>query len=109
MVVGAPAGAAQRGYKTQQEAVAAARRLIKPNQGGEVVIHGRNGRIREVDTYVLGKDGFDKVSAVEGIYLSGEAERDFHILDSKPLSPQERREWLIAKYGPRRDNVRRSK
>jgi uncharacterized protein DUF2188 len=108
-IVGAPASAVRPEYDTQQKALAAARKLIKSNEGGEIVIHGRDGRVREVDTYVLGGDGFDRISGVEGIFLSGEMERDFRRLDSKRLSPQERREWLIAKYGARRDHVRRSK
>ena len=108
-ICGSSSGTAQRAYKTQREAVAAARKLIKAKDGGEVVVHGRNGRIRGVDTYVLGGDSFDKISAVEGIFLSEEMKRDFRALDRKRLSPEERREWLIAKYGSRSDDIRRRK
>ncbi len=42
-------------YQTQQEAINAARQ-IAINQGSEMFIHGRNGQIRERNTY--GKDPF---------------------------------------------------
>jgi hypothetical protein len=100
---------ASRAYKTQREAVAAARRLIKEADGGEIIVHGRDGRIRGVDTYALGGDSFDKINAVEGISLSEEMKRDFRMLDRKRLSPEKRREWLIAKYGTRSDDLRRRK
>jgi hypothetical protein len=96
-------------YKTRREAVAAARGLLTEQSGGEVVILGRDGRIRSVDTYALGGDGFDKISAVEGIFITEEMKRDFRALDSKRLSPERRRQWLIAKYGSRRDGIRREK
>jgi Uncharacterized protein conserved in bacteria (DUF2188) len=102
-------GGETRAYKTQREAVAAARRLIEPGEGGEIVVQGRDGRIRAVDTFAIGSDSFDRISAVEGIFLSEEMKRDFRTLDRKRLSPRERREWLIAKYGPARDDVRRRK
>ena len=83
--------------------------MIGLESGGEVVIHGRNGKIRGVDTYAMGAVSFDKISAVEGIFLSDEAKRDFRALDRKRLSPQERRAWLIAKYGSQSDDIRRRK
>jgi Uncharacterized protein conserved in bacteria (DUF2188) len=89
--------------------VAAARKLITARDGGEIVVHGRDGRIQGVDTYALGGGAFDKISAVEGIFLSEEMKRDFRALDRKRLSPEKRREWLIAKYGSCRDGVRRGK
>ena len=75
-------------YKTQREAVAAA---------------------RGVDTYALGEGGFEKINAVEGIFLSEEMKRDFRALDRKQLSPEKRREWLVAKYCARSDDIRRRK
>jgi len=100
---------ASRIYKTQREAVAAARKLLKEKEGGEIVVHGRDGRIRGVDTYALGADSFDKINAVEGIFLNEDMKRDFRALDRKRLSPEKRREWLIAKYGSRSDDIRRRK
>lgn len=44
-----------RRFDTQQEAIKAARGIAR-NQGGEVFIHGRDGRIRERDSY--GNDPF---------------------------------------------------
>lgn len=37
-------------FSTQKEAVAAARRIAR-GQGSELLIHGRDGRIREKNTY----------------------------------------------------------
>ena len=96
-------------YKTQREAVAAARKLVDARDGGEVIVHGRDGRIRGVDTYALGDGSFDKISAVEGIFLSDEMRQTFRVLDRKRLSPEKRREWLIAEYGSRSDGLRRRK
>jgi hypothetical protein len=104
VVEGFPAGAAQV-YKTQREAVAAARKLIEPRAGGEIVVRGRDGRIRGVDSYTLGQHDFERISAVEGIHLSEDLKRDFRRLDRKRLSAEERRDWLIAKYGARRDKL----
>jgi hypothetical protein len=95
----AGSGQASGTFRTKGEAVAAARKLIKARNGGEIVVHGRDGRIRRVDAYTLGEDSFDKISAVEGISLTDEMKRDFRALDRKGLSAQKRREWLIAKYG----------
>lgn len=41
-------------YKTQREAVDAAKRELRKS-GGEVFVHGKDGRIREADT--VGKSG----------------------------------------------------
>ena len=41
---------ATRTFATQQEAISAARKIAR-NQGTELYIHGRDGRIRERDSY----------------------------------------------------------
>lgn len=41
---------------TQQEAVARARDIVRNQGGGEVRIHGRDGKIRDSDTIPRGKD-----------------------------------------------------
>lgn len=46
---------ATRTFETQREAISEARKIAK-NQGTELYIHGRDGRIRERDSY--GKDPF---------------------------------------------------
>jgi hypothetical protein len=38
-------------YSTQREAIESARTLVKRAHSGQVVVHGRNGQIREHDTY----------------------------------------------------------
>jgi hypothetical protein len=108
-VRGQGASRASRVYRTQREALVAAQRLIKVKDGGEVVVHGRDGRIKSIGAYALGEEGFDRISAVEGIFLSAEMRRAFRSLDRMRLSPEKRREWLISKYGPRNDDVRRRK
>lgn len=42
-------------YETQKEAISEARKIAR-NQGTELYIHGRDGRIRDRDSY--GKDPF---------------------------------------------------
>lgn len=108
-IAGHSAATEKRPYRTQREAVEAARRLIKTQVGGELTVRGRDGRIRSVDTYALGGRSFDKISAVEGIHLSPEMRNDFSLLDRRRYSPEKRREWLITKYGSQADGIRRRK
>jgi hypothetical protein len=51
------AGRASAHYDTQKDATARARE-ITANTGGETVIHGRNGEIRNRDTSPAGHDPF---------------------------------------------------
>jgi hypothetical protein len=41
---------------TQGEAIGRAREIVKNNGGGEVTIHGRDGKIRDSDTVAPGND-----------------------------------------------------
>jgi hypothetical protein len=50
------------------------------------------------DTFTIGRTGFAKISAVEGIKLSPEAEQDFQEFDRRGLSAAERRRALARKY-----------
>ena len=43
-------------YKTQGEAVDAARQTLRKQGGGELIIKGRDGRIRSKDTIAPGRD-----------------------------------------------------
>jgi hypothetical protein len=88
-----------RAYPTQKAAIAAARAMIRSKEGGEVVTHDRNGRIKSVDTYVVGQAAAKMISAVEGIYLASAMTEDFRELDRLRLSPEKRRDWLMSKYG----------
>jgi len=45
-------------HATQAEAIAAARQVVRNSGGGELVIHGRDGRIRDSDTVSPGRDPF---------------------------------------------------
>ncbi|HEY5236980.1 MAG TPA: hypothetical protein VIJ62_01255 [Rhizomicrobium sp.] len=55
---------------------------------------GRTGK-----AYTLGRQGFAKISAVEGIKLSPEMADDFREFDRQELSPSERRKAIRHKYG----------
>lgn len=54
---------------------------------------------RASTAHTIGRRGFAKISAVEGVVLSREAEADFHEFDRQGLSMAERREALLRKYG----------
>jgi len=43
-------------HSTQSEAIDAARQIVENQGGGEVVIHGRDGKIRDSDTVGGGND-----------------------------------------------------
>ena len=45
-------------HRTQVEAEVRAKEIVGNLGGGEVVIHGRDGRIRDSDTVASGKDPF---------------------------------------------------
>lgn len=45
-------------HDTQQEAINRAREIERNTGGGEVVIHGTDGRIRDSDTVAPGNDPF---------------------------------------------------
>jgi ketosteroid isomerase-like protein len=49
-VIGAGNSRATAVFKTQAEAIAAGRKIAQ-NQSSELVIHGRDGRIREKNSY----------------------------------------------------------
>lgn len=54
-IKGAGSTRATRVFPTQREAIQAARQIAR-RQGSELVIHGRDGKIREKNTY--GRDPF---------------------------------------------------
>ena len=51
------------------------------------------------NAYVLGRDRFAQISAVEGLALSSGMKEDFREFDRQGLSPAERRKELTRKYG----------
>lgn len=86
-------------YSTQKQAQEAARTMVRGSGGGEVIVHDRLGRIKGVDTYVLGDAAAKSLSAVEGIHLTQAMARDFREMDRLNLTAEERREWLKSRYG----------
>ena len=49
--------------------------------------------------HIIGRRGFAKISAVEGIVLGREMEAEFREFDRQRLSMEERRKALLHKYG----------
>ena len=45
-------------YKTQGEAIEAARQTLQRQGGGELIVKGRDGRIRSKDTIAPGRDPY---------------------------------------------------
>ena len=48
--------------------------------------------------YIIGRDAFAKISAVEGIHLTKEMQNDFSVFEKKNLSPEDRRTAISKKY-----------
>ena len=48
--------------------------------------------------YTIGRDVFAKISAVEGIYLTKEMDKNFQAFEQKGLSSKARREAISKKY-----------
>lgn len=48
--------------------------------------------------YTIGRNAFAKISAVEGIYLTKEMQKDFQMFEQKGLSPKDRRSAISKKY-----------
>lgn len=83
-------------YSTQAEAIEAARQIVG-DKGGMLRIHGRDGRVRE--SFTIGREGFAKISAIEGIRLSGDMKQVFREFDSRGLSAEDRRREIVNRYG----------
>lgn len=82
-------------HPTQAEAVRTAQESVRA-KGGELRIQGPNGRSRA--SFTIGRDGFEKISAVEGIKLSRTSRQMFKEFDRKELSAEERRRAIIEKH-----------
>jgi len=83
-------------YQTKAGATKAARDSLRNEGSGELVIHGRDGRIRQ--NFSVSRGDFEKVSAVEGLYLSAEMKRDFDEFDRLGHSDGQRRKTIMKKY-----------
>lgn len=83
-------------YGTQAEAARAAQDMVRI-KGGTVRIQGPDGRSHE--SFTIGRDGFAKISAVEGIRLSREMKEVLRDFDRKGLSDYERGRAIARKYG----------
>lgn len=52
--------------------------------------------------YVIGRSGFAKISAVEGIRLTEATDADFREFERQGLSAEQRRKVISSKYGKAR-------
>lgn len=84
-------------YPTQDEATRAAR-ILTQAKGGRLVVRGRDGRSRE--SYILGREAFEKISAVEGIRIDAGMKRDLREARDRYASADQARRAIAAKYGP---------
>ncbi|MEK7157191.1 MAG: hypothetical protein AAB709_01415 [Patescibacteria group bacterium] len=48
--------------------------------------------------YIIGRQVFAKISAIEGIHLTQELSRDFQSFEQHRLSPEDRRQAIASKY-----------
>jgi hypothetical protein len=82
-------------YSTKAEATEAAKSTLR-RSGGELVVQGRDGRIR--GSMTLGRDSMASIAAVEGIHLSQESKRTLRDLDRRGASGEERRRAIARQF-----------
>lgn len=82
-------------YSTQAEATEAVESALR-RSGGELMVQGHDGRIRESMT--LGRDAMAKIAAVEGIHLSSGSKRLLEDLDRAGASGEERRRSIARQF-----------
>ena len=58
-----------------------------------------NGSLGRKRGHTIGRKGFAKISAVEGVRLTAAMEADFRGFDKEGLRPSKRRKLIAAKYG----------
>ena len=83
-------------YTSQAAATAAAKAALRKS-GGELTVHGRDGRIRK--SFTLGRDVMAKIAAVEGIRISQAMERMLDRLDRDGVSDDKRRRIIARQFG----------
>jgi hypothetical protein len=54
---------------------------------------------RAAKGYTIGRQGFAKISAIEGIQITAAMDAEFHEFERKGLSAAERRKVIAKKYG----------
>jgi hypothetical protein len=57
------------------------------------------GRTAQTGRFVLGRESFSKISAVEGLVMSKSMRGEFLALDRENAPARKRRETLSGKYG----------
>ena len=57
------------------------------------------GRKAGIDRFVLGRESFHKIGAVEGLVMPKSMRGEFRALDRQNASARKRRETLSDKYG----------
>jgi hypothetical protein len=94
-VKGGTSGRAIETYRTQSEATEAARGALR-RSGGQLLVQGLDGRVRE--TMTLGRDAMAKIAAVEGIHLSPAMTRTLEVLDRRGATSEERRLAIARQF-----------
>jgi hypothetical protein len=84
-------------HSTLAEAIKAAEEAIAAT-GGELKIHSPDSRTRSA--YVVGREPFQKVSAVEGIAPTSAAKARAQRFTQSKLSSEERLQAIIEAYQP---------
>jgi hypothetical protein len=72
-----------------------AKRPKLPRQAGRL---GRTPAGASRGGFKIGREAFAAISAVEGLRLSAEMEKEFRAFDRKGLTARERRQAIMAKY-----------
>lgn len=83
-------------YKSQAEAISAAQQMVR-DCGGQIFIQSQSGKRRE--SFTLGREGFAKISAVEGLHVPASLMLELRDLDKRGLSGDARRREIMRKYG----------
>lgn len=79
----------------KSKAMGTARSHIEKN-GGELRINNKDGR--KHSTYTVGREGFGKISAVEGLHPTQDASRRTAEYDRKGMTPEQRRRAIIKAH-----------
>ncbi len=77
--------------------------LLTTNLWHNINMSGTTKTLKHVaKSFTLGRQGFARISAIEGIELTAAMEAEFEEFDRKELSAEERRSAIALKYGQSR-------
>lgn len=82
-------------YLSKSKALGAARGQIEQN-GGELRVHDKRGRVHA--TYTVGRENFEKISAVEGMRPTRDATCRAAEFERKGMTSEQRRRAIIEAH-----------